>query len=854
MFVLLRFGLKYTKKHLLQSILLILGVALGVAVIIAIDLANISASKAFHLSSESLTGKATHQIISPRLSFNESVYKKIRVDLGLRNSAPVVQDYVIAKSFNNKPMRVFGVDPFAEAPFRNYLTTDNSNVPVSSLTSFLTEPNTALLEKSFAEENHIKVGDSIDIEYNSRPQKLKISGLLQVNDNLSREAISSMIITDISTAQEVLNKVGKLNYIDLIVNDKTEQGKKELNKIKSVLPKGLSIETPETRNSALEQMSSAFELNLSALSLLALVVGMFLIYNTVTFSVVQRRNIIGILRALGVTREQIFTMIVSETAILGLIGTIIGLGLGVVLGQGSLYLVTRTINDLYFTLNTTNVEIAPFTMLKGATIGIFASIFASAIPAFEATRVAPVGTMKRSVLENSVQKLLPWITLSGIVLGLLGMLLFLIPSKRIDISFAGLFIIVIGTALIVPIGTVIIMKILAPITKGLLGVIGKMAPRSIVRSLSRTTVAIAALMVAVSVIVGVSIMIGSFRQTVVSWLDTTLTADIFISSPTAGANFDSGFAEKVINKIKTIKGIDRIATARSIKIQTKNYGFVLLSSVSEDIAQNRKFLWTNNKSPNDIWNEIKNGSVMVSESFAYHNHIKSDNNSFIKLETSKGQKEFKVSAIYYDYSSDRGTIFMSSNIYQKLWDDNQVTSIGAFISKDSDLNQIIKNIRENITNSKNLTIQSNKSLRDSAMDVFDRTFAITDALRLLAGLVAFIGVFSTLMSLQLERTKEFGIMRATGMTVRQVQSLIMLETGLMGVSAGILALPVGIILALVLIHIINLRSFGWTLELILKPDYFFQALIISLVASLVAGIYPAIKIKYLQPTSAIRNE
>ncbi|MBC7473081.1 MAG: FtsX-like permease family protein [Candidatus Sericytochromatia bacterium] len=854
MFVLLRFGLKYTKKHLLQSILLILGVALGVAVIIAIDLANISASKAFHLSSESLTGKATHQIISPRLSFDESIYKKIRVDLGIRNSAPVVQDYVIAKSFNNKPMRVFGVDPFAEAPFRNYLTTDNSNVPVSSLTSFLTEPNTALLEKSFAEENHIKVGDSIDIEYNSRPQKLKISGLLQVNDNLSREAISSMIITDISTAQEVLNKVGKLNYIDLIVNDKTEQGRKELNKIRSVLPKGLSIETPETRNSALEQMSSAFELNLSALSLLALVVGMFLIYNTVTFSVIQRRNIIGILRALGVTREQIFTMIVSETAILGLIGTILGLGLGVILGQGSLYLVTRTINDLYFTLNTTNVEIAPFTMLKGATIGIFASIFASAIPAFEATRVAPVGTMKRSVLENSVQKLLPWITLSGLVLGLLGMLLFLIPSKRIDISFAGLFIIVIGTALIVPIGTVFIMKILAPVTKGLLGVIGKMAPRSIVRSLSRTTVAIAALMVAVSVIVGVSIMIGSFRQTVVSWLDTTLTADIFISSPTAGANFDSGFAETVINKIKKIKGIDRIATARSIKIQTKNYGFVLLSSVSEDIAHNRKFLWTNNKSPNDIWNEIKKGSVMVSESFAYHNHIKSDNNSFIKLETSKGQKEFKVSAIYYDYSSDRGTIFMSSNIYQNLWDDNQVTSIGAFISKDSDLNQIIKNIRENITNSKNLTIQSNKSLRDSAMDVFDRTFAITDALRLLAGLVAFIGVFSTLMSLQLERTKEFGIMRATGMTVRQVQSLIMLETGLMGFSAGILALPVGIILALVLIHIINLRSFGWTLELILKPDYFFQALIISLVASLVAGIYPAIKIKYLQPTSAIRNE
>ncbi|RYY00226.1 ABC transporter permease, partial [bacterium] len=590
-----------------------------------------------------------------------------------------------------------------------------------------------------------------------------------------------------------------------------------------------------------------------ALSLLALVVGMFLIYNTVTFSVVQRRNILGILRSLGVTRSQIFLMIVMETTILAVIGTILGLFLGIFLGQGALYLVTRTINDLYFTLNTTDVQISTFTLLKGAFIGIFASILASAVPAYEATRVPPAGTMKRSTLESGIKKLLPWITVAGLVLGLIGVGLLFVPSKRIEISFVGLFVIVIGSSLLVPFFTSLLMKIAAPITERIAGIIGKLAPRSINRSLSRTTVSIAALMVAVSVIVGVSIMIGSFRQTVISWLDTTLTADIFISSTASNAGISDGLANQLTKDIEALDGVKDSATARSTRLQTSKYGFVLLSAISRDIAQNRKFLWTDGDK-NKVWDKIKSGQVMVSESFAYHNDIKAESGSEILLETPKGNKTFKVAAIYYDYSSDRGTILMDSKNYQAIWNDNQINSIAVFIDNSKNINDLISEIETKFNSSQSLTIQSNKTLRDSALDVFDRTFAITDALRLLSAIVAFIGVFSTLMSLQLERTKEFGIMRATGMTVGQIQSMIMLETGLMGATAGILAIPVGVILALVLIHVINLRSFGWTLELILNYNYFVQAMLISVVASLLAGIYPSLKIKNIQAANAIRNE
>jgi putative ABC transport system permease protein len=851
--ILLRLALRYTQKHLLQSLLLVLGVALGVAVIIAIDLANLSATRAFKLSSESLTGRTTHQITGPKTGINEKIYHKLRVELGFRNSAPVVEDFVIVKELNNKPLRIFGVDPFAEAPFRNYVADSNSNVSIDSLNSFLTEPNTALIEENLAKSANLKPNSIINIEYGTFVKQVKIAGLLKPNDDFSRQALSGLLITDISTAQELLNKTGRLSYIDLIIDPSTIDGKVTMEKIKKILTPGLQVETAGTRSAALQQMSSAFELNLSALSLLALVVGMFLIYNTVTFSVVQRRSILGILRSLGVTREQIFTMIVGETAVLGTIGTFFGLGLGIVLGKGALYFVSQTINDLYFTLNVTDIHISSLTLLKGAVIGIFASVLASSVPAFEATRVPPAGVLKRSVLESNIKSILPLVSLTGCFLGVIGTILLYLPGQRIDISFIGLFTIIIGSSLLVPASTVFLMKIFTPLIELLTGVLGRLAPRNITRSLSRTTVAIAALMVAVSVIVGVSIMIGSFRQTVISWLDSTLSADIFIAAPSSGSVINNSSKNSLLARLEKVPGIEKIATARTTRIQTANYGVILLSAVSRDIAKNRKFVWTSVK-PGEIWQQVHSGKVMVSESFAYHNKIAHVAGNIIELPTPSGNKSFEIAAIYYDYSSDRGTVYIDAGIYRKFWNDSDISSIALFIDPGQDINKMVTKLENSFGREFSLIIQSNRGLRDSALVVFDRTFAITAALRLLAGAVAFIGVFSTLMSLQLERLREFGILRATGMTTGQVQGMIMLETGLMGVTAGVLAMPVGIILALILIHVINLRSFGWSLELILLPEYFIQAISVAILASLLAGIYPAFKMRNIQAAAAIRNE
>ena len=533
--VILRLGLRYISRRLFQSLLFIIGVALGVAVVIAIDLANGSASRAFSLSTESITGRATHQIIGSSDGISTELYTDIRLDLGIRLSAPIVSELVRAVDVP-QPLRLLGIDPFAEPPFRNYLSTievigEDDISSFEALNRFIAEPSTILISQTLADDIGKQPGDTLTLRVDGEQLDVRIIGILRPNDSLSQQALDNLIMTDIATAQEITGETGRITRIDLILDDDAN-----LADIRAQLPTGVQLLSTSDSGSALSQMTEAFEINLQALSLLAVVVGIFLIYNTVTFSVVQRRPVIGILRSLGSTKRQIFAFIIGEAFILGIIGTILGVGLGIIFGRFTVGIITQTINDLYFAVNVTTVTVTPFTLLKGIALGIVASTGAAIIPSIDATRTPPSGTMKRSSFEEKTAELVPYITGAAVACLVIGYLLLQIPTTSLYISFTALFFVIFGGALFTPIMLILFMRFVTPLTTSLFGVLGRMAPRAIIRSLSRTSIAVAALTIAISVIIGVSVMIGSFRNTVANWLDNTLVADIYISPPSLTAN------------------------------------------------------------------------------------------------------------------------------------------------------------------------------------------------------------------------------------------------------------------------------------------------------------------------------
>lgn len=850
-----RLAFRYINRQLFQSVLFIIGVALGVAVVIAIDLANGSASRAFDLSAQSITGKATHQITGGPSGVPTDLYQQLRVDYGLRDTAPLISEYVQADGVSI-PLRLLGVDPFAEPPFRDYLTQVNvlsdeqGGDAFTALTTFITQPGTIIISQGLADRAGVAPGDALTLTIGANTTDVRIIGLVQPADNLSQQALDDLILTDIATAQEITGFDGRLSQIDLILPPDYD-----IATLRDTLPDGVMLNSTAGQGNALDQMTAAFEINLQALSLLAVVVGVFLIYNTVTFSVIQRRPMIGIMRSVGATRRQVFAFVIGEAFTLGLAGTILGLGLGIIFGRAMIGLVTQTISDLYFTVNVSTLSIDPFTLVKGAALGIAASVGAAIIPSWDATRTAPAGSMQRSSLEEQTQANIPAITAAAIAFFIVGVLLLQIPTTSLIISFGALFCVIFGGALLTPIMLTTSMRLFTPIVGRVFGVLGRMATRAVVRSLSRTAVAVAALTIAVSVIIGVSVMIGSFRNTVANWLDNTLAADIYISPPgTTSSLVTTDMNPIVRDLVADVDGITRISASRTVQVSAPDYPDlppVNLNAVDFDLAGSaRGFVWSNADNPQSA---LEAGQIMVSEPFAFRRNITPDNNT-LTLMTDNGQQTFEIFGVFYDYSTDQGTVFMSRDTYDQYWDDTAVSAVAAFVAPSADLDAVISQLQNDTLADYTLIVQSNRDLRASVFDVFDRTFTITIALRLLATLVAFIGILSALMALQLEHTREYGVMRATGMTPMQLRTFTLLQTGFMGTVAGVLAVPLGIVLAIVLIYVINVRSFGWTMQFTILPAEVLQAFAVAIGAALLAGIYPAFKLARMNTSRALRSE
>ena len=895
---LLRLALGHAWRRPLQSVFLIIGVALGVGIIVAMDLANNASNRAFSLSTEAVAGKATRQIVGGPTGLDERVYVALRQQLGYRLSAPIVTDYVAVGELNTQLMQLFGVDRFAESPFRSYLGDKNTNFgDTRTLRAFVTQPRSVLMSADIARRYNLTEGDKLHVQVGSRNYALEIIDLLRPEDERSRRALEGLLIADIATAQEVLGKIGRLDRIDLIVPE-GEAGTAILKHIAAILPPGARIERPDARGEAVAEMTAAFQLNLTALSLLALLVGVFLIYNTVAFSVVQRRPVLGSLRALGMTRGEIFTIVLIEAGVLSIIGTLIGLGLGILLSRGAVQLVTQTLNDIFFVVTVRQINVPLPTLFKGTISGVAAALTAAMLPAYEASRVPPAGALQRSNIEERTRTKLPWVCGAGAGVLLLGAIL-LLPEWHLSVTLAGVFAVIIGIALLTPVMTLGLMRVIefanramisvrlrrllqtttsrivspsthpraadplnpsgntpcvrsncAHISRFTLHALARMAIRNITRSLSRTSVAIGALMVAVSAIIGVSLMISSFRLTVDQWLTDLLQADIFVSPPTLGRTA-APLEPAVVPKLTSFPGVAQVATSRVVDVHAGELGVIQLVAVNMDIAGAKRHYKTAVGNHDDTWQAMKDGGLIINEPMAYRFNL--DVGDRVALFTDYGEQQFPIVAVDFDFDVQHRALIYDP-IYRKFWDDSNLSSVALYVESDIDVDAKIDALRKTFGGSLDLTIQSNRRLRANSLAIFDRAFSTTAALQMLATVVAFIGVLSTLMSLQLERSREIGTLRAIGMTRQQLWKLTFFETGLIGSSAAIIAIPTGIFLSVILIYVINLRSFGWTLQIQLQAVHFIRAFAIALAAALLAGVYPAWRLGRTPPADALRME
>jgi putative ABC transport system permease protein len=832
----------------LRATLTVFGIAIGVAAFVAIQLANQSILASFRRTINAVAGRSTLVVTAGELGFDETLLLKVQGTEGIESAAPLIMGIAPAEGRQGEVLLVLGADLLAEEAFREYrLMGEKEVVDLKTLL----QPETLFLSQTFATIQGLKVGDPITLLTGSRRRAFIIRGLLEPRGP-ARALEGHLALMDIATAQAAFDKVGRLDRIDIILREGAEINSTAA-LLETVLPAHLTVKRPEQRNRQVETMLAAFRLNLNALSAISLVVAAFLIYNTLSLSVIHRRQQIGILRSLGVSTGEVVTLFVSEALVLGGIGSLMGLGLGIFLATQVLDTISQTVSNLYSFIRVTHVNVDPATLLTALGLGLFFSLVAALYPSIQGGRVSVRESLDPPLASEEVRGPRTLLLLSLLLLAGSYWAARQSPVGGTPLfGYLALVLLILGGALLTPWAILGFAWIVRRVGKSVGRSEGLLVASHLRGYRGRHAVAVAAMMTALAMLIGVAIMIGSFRRTVEIWVQETIRADLMV---TPAARFTKGVSATLpsglVDRVRKIPGIAAVDPFSGFKVPFGGRELRLAAGDFEVLAARGRLLFLRGTSPEVLTRAKDQESVIISETTALTHDITWGDQ--IILDTPTGPVSFPVAGIFYDYTTDGGKIVMDRGLFRRYWGDRGINVLAVYVTPEADAAVIARSIKR-AGDGAAIIVMPNQDLKKRVLTIFDQTFAVTHALRVLAVIVAALGILNALWSSVLERQREIGILRSVGASRPQVFRLILQEAGLLGLLAEILGVVIGLLLAIVLIHVINKQSFGWSILFFFPPTVLVTSAGLVLLASLVSGFLPALHASRLDIAEAIKYE
>ncbi len=831
-----------------RSVVTILGVALGVAVALAIRLANDGVLATFQNSLDHVAGKTQLEVSAGESGFDETLFPAVAAAPGVASAAPILQALMPVRGERQETLLVLGVDVLGDAGFREYR---GPTPELAEPLRLLTDPDAVLLTARYARARGIAVGSQIHLDTPTGPTAFTVRGLL-VEAGVARTMDGQIAILDIAAAQVHFGKLGRLDRIDLRLQPGADLERVAAD-LRRGLPPDVTVERPEARNAQVEQMLGSFQLNLFVLSLIALFVGAFLVYNTMAVSVVRQRRQIGILRSLGVGRGGVLLAAMSEGALIGLVGSLLGAALGVFLAQRTLHVVSLTVSSLYAFVAPGELSVPTSTMLWAILMGLGVTLVASLAPALEATRVTPQEDVAVPALERHHH---PWRNASVGLLCIsatLGLTRLGPVGGRPLFGYLAALTLLLGTILFCPPTLRIFQSALVRSLRGSRWVRARLGAANLGRALRRNGVAVAAMSVGLAMLVSVSAMIASFRQTVEIWIDQTIRADLYLSRASRlvrGA--DMRLPAHLLSRVRDVPGVADADGFRGLRVRDSQGGRFMLGAGDFDLMARRgRLLFRRGESGEILRGARARGEVVVSETFAERYRLGEGDS--VTLHPTGRTVALRIAGVYYDYTTEGGLVVMDRGLFQALWADPWLSSIVIYLAPGADLAAVRESVKR-ASGRDDLVLFSNRDLRQRILEIFDQTFAITYALQAIALIVAALGVLTTLAASVLERTREIGILRSLGFDRGALVKMVLAEAGWLGALANLLGVVSGLGLSLILIHVINKQSFGWSIQFAFPWRLILQYAALTVIVSVLAGLFPAWRASRLPIAEAVRYE
>jgi len=842
----------------LRTAITVSGIALGVASVIAMTLVNDGVMASLRRGVEAIAGRADLEVSAGSVGLAEDVVERVAAVPGVAHVAPLLEATVTVtgpKRAAGEALLVIGLDTLGDSYFADDPLEGGARVDVDDPVAFLNAPDSLLLSRSMAARLGLGLGDGVEVATALGARTLRIRGLLP-DKGLSSAFGGDVGVMDVFAMQIAFGRVGRFDRVQVALAKgvRTERAQKL---VARALGGGVDVESPRTRADRQEKMLAGLQAGTMIAGAVALLVGMFLIYNTVSIAVVDRRREIGTLRALGASRRTVLGLFAGEAVLLGALGGLAGVALGIVLSESLLERASESVSALYLRVSARDVPRPSAIWPIGVVLGAVAALFAGLFPARAAARVDPVETLRRGALGGAAPaRLRVHLAVAGVVLVLVAAAVGKLPTVGglPAGGYAAALLVLLGGALLVPAALGILEAPMRFVGGLLFGTPGRLAADNLARAPLRTSVTVAALMTSVAMTVNVACFVESFRASIEGWIATAVPADLFVNSSDSFIGVrNTPMAPGLGDELARIRGVEAVDRVRMARVRYRGQTAFLLSL-------DKAVYW---KYGHPIFLEGRDSppgsrrareEVGLSENFArrWRLHV----GDTLPLRTPHGMRRYRVGAVIVDYTSDTGTIVMDRTAYVRDFGDDLVDSFDVYLTPEGRrrIGAIRREILRRFGPRYDLRVKTNRELRDQILAFVNQMFQIMNAMEALALLIAMLGVANALIASVLDRTREIGILRAIGASRGQVLRSVLAEAALMGLYASILGGPTGALLGWIAVRVINTAVSGWSVPFVFAWVATLQTAVIVTVAALIAGLLPARNATRVEPIVALRAE
>jgi putative ABC transport system permease protein len=825
------------KQHKLRLALTILGISLGVAVFLSVRTANKTLVNSLHVTIEKLAGKSTLQIIGGESGFSEEILKRVRATPGVQYAEPVTETFATITLAGDEKVLILGLDLSSELKLYED-SFDPGKLSINNPLAFSSRGDSIAVTRSFAERFSLKEGDKLTVNVQSGPKEMTIRGLFSAS-GVGEVFDGNVAVMDLPAAQDAFGRDHRIDRID-VSNTPDISVETMQNRLSEWLPSGIKAVRPELRGQNLENAVSSIHYGLTIMSFIALLIGVFIIFNSFSISLNQRWKEIGVLRALGVERGNIQRMFLFEAALMGLIGSLFGIGFGFGLAELSMRFVGNVTASFFgFASSPQALEFNPVYAVQAVIAGILASVVAAWLPARSASDLDPALAL-HNIESRQREPVTSWYRLGlGLIFVIGGLLFTRFGPAAIGLNiplFYG-FITLLGMIFLIPEFIRVGAWVIRPLMNRLFGVEGLIAVQTMARSHRRTNATVIALMTGLAFVFGQGSFITSQKTALDRALFRAVDADLLVAASNEVHSRTYHFTEATANELASLP---EVAVADAIRIASVEYDGLDVSILSHDM--NAFF----RVSPDllDIGDyetarasTARGDGMLVSSNFAARWNVKLGD--VITLDTPGGPLNLTVVGMLDYYRSEKGSIFFDRSLYKDYWRDSDVDYLFIDLKEGVDRSLVKAKIGEMLRGKQTAFIYTHDEYRQWVSAILDQFFALMYVQMVVAVCVAVIGLVNTMVISVAERRRELGIFRAIGGLRGQVAKMVILEAvaiSLIGVFVGTVA---GLLNAYFLVNTVTRVIGGFTLPMIFPVSMVLIAIPMVITLAVVAAWLPA---------------